>query len=319
MRGRLLACLPAIRWVPHDIPSEGQQRRARSRAFSKKQLKPRVKNLKSPVHRRRSTLSITSTHDPELDARTSPQDQSLFFSKLPLELRRMIYELVIGEEVLHLTLASKGKFEHFLCEEGNLDFALGRGCSCRVLAGGNVGKRLGTWILGYLMICRRVYSEAIPTLYESHTFSLLHVIHLLHLPQRIPALRLNAIRTLRLRWHIRALPYYRRTYSTPKSLSSESKLAYPEDTENWIRAWQIIASLRGLRKLYVVLIDSARLWEEKWLSLEEELLQPVKLVIQPQWFELSLPYSTSNVELDMGASSCRLSKPAGPKGDGDER
>ena len=69
----------------------------------------------------------------------------------------------------------------------------------------------------------------------------------------------------------------------------------------------------------MVLIDSARLWEEKWLSLEEELLQPVKLVIQPQWFELLLPYSTSNVELDTGASSCRLSKPAGPKGDGDER
>lgn len=69
----------------------------------------------------------------------------------------------------------------------------------------------------------------------------------------------------------------------------------------------------------MVLIDSARLWEEKWLSLEEELLQPVKLVIQPQWFELSLPYSTSNVELDIGASSCRLSKPAGPKGDSDKR
>lgn len=123
MRGRLLACLPAIRWVPHDIPSEGQQRRARSKPFSKKQLNPRVESLKPPVYRRRSTLSITSTHDPELDARTSPQDQSLFFSKLPLELRRMIYELVVGGEVIHLTLAGKGKFEHFLCEEGNLGFA----------------------------------------------------------------------------------------------------------------------------------------------------------------------------------------------------
>ena len=156
MLGRLLACLSTIRWVPHDIPSEGQQRRARSKAFSKKQLKPRVESLKPPVDRRRSTLSITSTHDPELDARTSPQDQSLFFSKLPLELRRMIYELVVGEEVIHLTLAGKGKFEHFLCEERNLGFALGCGCSCRVLAGRNVDKRLGTWILGYLMICRRV-------------------------------------------------------------------------------------------------------------------------------------------------------------------
>ncbi|OCL10824.1 hypothetical protein AOQ84DRAFT_314832 [Glonium stellatum] len=270
------------------------------------------------VHRRRSTLSITSTHDPELDARTSPQNQSLFFSKLPLELRQMIYELAVGEEVIHLTRASKGKFGHFLCEEGNLGFAQGSGCSCRVLVGGNAGKRLGTWILGFLMICRRMYSEAISILYKSHTFSLLHITHLLYLPQRVPAPRLNTIRTLRLRWHIRALPYYRRTYSSTNTVSSKSKLAYPEDTQNWIRAWQIIASLSGLRELYVVLIDSARLWEEKWLRLEEELLQPVKLVIQPQWFELSLPYSASNVELDMGVSSCRLSKPAEPKGDGDE-
>ena len=155
MLGRLLACLSAIRCVLHDIPSEGQQRRARSKTFSKKQLKPGVESLKSPIDRR-STLSITSTHDPELDARTSPQEQSLFFSKLPLELRGMIYELVVGEEVIHLTLAGKGKFEHFLCEEGNLGFALGCGCSCRVLAGRNADKRLGTWILGYLMICRRV-------------------------------------------------------------------------------------------------------------------------------------------------------------------
>lgn len=213
MHGRLLACLPAIRWVPHDIPSDGQHRHARSKAFSKKQLKPRVESLKSPIYRRRGTLSITSTRDPELDARTSPQDQSLFFSKLPLELRRMIYELVVGEEVIHLTLAGKGKFEqlsHARKQErrqkaGDVDSGLSHDMSKGVLRS-------------------HPHTLQIPYIFSSSRNSPPSP------PAADPSTRLNAIRTLRLRWHIRALPYYRRTYSAPKSLSSESRLAYPEDT-----------------------------------------------------------------------------------------
>ncbi|KAF2185867.1 hypothetical protein K469DRAFT_575050 [Zopfia rhizophila CBS 207.26] len=306
MKGRLLLdCLPSIRWVPSDIPNEGSQRRSRSRGFAKRHMKKGSGTSPTPpIHRRKSTLSITSTPDPELDARTNAQGQSTFFEKLPLELRQMVYELVVGEEVVHLTLGAKGRFGHFLCEEGGLGLGLGWECSCRVLVGGRECRRLDHHLLSFLTTCRRMYSEAIPILYKSHTFSLLHATHLLYLPNRIPIPRINTLRTLRLRWTIRALPYFRRPMS--------KKYAYPEDTANWQRAWQIIASMNGLRDLYVVLVDSNNIWEQKWLEMEGQLLEPVKLVIQPRWFELWLPYARSGVGWDMGGSSCRLRKPERP-------
>jgi hypothetical protein len=36
---------------------------------------------------------------------------------LPLEIRKMIYEFVMGEETVHLTFGSKKRFGNFICEE----------------------------------------------------------------------------------------------------------------------------------------------------------------------------------------------------------
>ncbi|KAF2475149.1 uncharacterized protein BDR25DRAFT_100282 [Lindgomyces ingoldianus] len=312
MRNKLLNCLPSMRWVPHDIPATASTSQAQSSSrthrsrFSRKATKDHESSIAPPLHHRKSTLSITSVPDPELDARTHVQAQSPFFKKLPIEIRMMVYELVMGEEVVHLTLGSKGRLGHFVCEdEGKEEEVLGQECGCRVLVGGRDCRRLERWRVRFLRVCRRVYSEAISILYKAHPFSLLHSTHLLYLPTHLPSPRLNNIRILRLRWAIRALPYFRRPHS--------KKIAYPEDTLNWQRGWHIIASMKGLRELFVVLADPSpfKMWEQKWIELEKELLAPVKLVIQPRWFELWLPYSGSNVGLDMGGSSCRLRKPDG--------
>lgn len=147
------------------------------------------------------------------------------------------------------------------------------------------------------------YWEAAPHLYTPHTFSLLHITHLLYLPTRIPQPRLNTLRTLRIRWTIRALPYFRRGPSKHP--------AYPEDTANWEKAWAILASLQGLHDLRVMLVDQSRdgIWEGHWLELEDVLLEPVKQVTRPRWFEIRLPYATCGLDWDMGDSPARLTKP----------
>ncbi|ORY14384.1 hypothetical protein BCR34DRAFT_599163 [Clohesyomyces aquaticus] len=322
MRAReLLSRLPGIKWEPSDLPStDPPSKKPRSR-FSLRphhpsKDDPTLDSPAFPTRRRKSTLSLTSAPDPELDARTDVQGQSPFFAKLPLEIRIQIYELVLsGEgETVHLTLGGRGRghLGHFVCEdEDQMDDSM-KECGCKVLVGGRDCRKLEGWIVGFLRICRRIYSEAISTLYKFHTFSLLHSTHLLYLPSRLPAPRLNNIRSLRLRWAIRALPYYRRPRMPPKPCSSKVQpLAYPEDTQNWQRGWHIIASMRGLRELFVVLTDPSpnQLWEQKWIGLEKELLEPAKLVIQPRWFELMLPYEGCNTGIDMGASACRLKKP----------
>lgn len=306
MKAKLFGRLPGMRWIPHDIPSqENTSAKPKSRNPFKTSSDPKLPH--GAIRPRKSTISLTSEPDPELDARTLPQGQSLFFARLPLELRRMVYEYVMGEETVHLTLSTKQKFGHFVCEGrdggGGVEGGDERECDCRVLVGGRESERLSSACARMLRVCRRMYSEAVPHLYRPHHFSLLHITHLLYLPKRLPQPRLNTIRTLRLRWAIRALPYFRRG----------SSLAYRDDTKNWERAWAILASMQGLRDLYVVLVDPSpqKMWERSWLVLEEQLLAPVKDVTKPRWFELMLPYSTCGTEWDMGESSVRLRSPEG--------
>ncbi len=164
---RLLGWLPGIRWIPHDIPSQEQH-------SLQQDQKPKSRNpFSSSSHKasgdqhhpdhgtlrpRKSTLSLTSEPDPILDARTRVQGQSMFFARLPLELRRMVYDYVMGEETVHLTLSAKKKYGHFICERPN-GSGDDRECGCRVLVGGRDSGRLDRSCSQLLRVCRRMYGH----------------------------------------------------------------------------------------------------------------------------------------------------------------
>ncbi|KAH3951442.1 hypothetical protein HBI56_083570 [Parastagonospora nodorum] len=298
MKSKLLTFLPGVRWVPSDIPSQDASKPKKSRnPFS-------IKSHSTPsdlsIRPRKSTISLSSEHDAEIDARTLVQGQSMFFARLPIEIRKMVYEYVMGAQAVHLTMGSKRRYKHFVCEDGD---SRRRDCNCRVLVGGKDSGRLEGASVSLLRTCRRVYSEAVSHLYRPHTFSLLHITHLLYLPTRLPQQRMNSIRTLRLRWAIRAMPYLCRGPSRC--------VAYREDTLNWERGWSIIASMKGLRDLYVVITDPSPqgIWERNWVELEEQLLRPVTDVTRPSKFELMLPFASCSTDWDMGHSKVVLKKP----------
>ncbi|KAF1918430.1 hypothetical protein BDU57DRAFT_556010 [Ampelomyces quisqualis] len=298
-----------VPWTPSDLPPHEPSKATANN-------KPRTHSIfsssasrkhsdASSFHRRKSTFSITSALDAEYDARTNAQEQSNFFAKLPFELRTMVYEYVMGQEVVHLTLGSKKRFGHFICEDADEDFAgTLRECRCKVLVGGKQGQRLDQGGVNLLRTCRRLYSEVIPGLYRPHSFSLLHSTHLLYLPARLPQPRIDSIRTLHLRWPIRGMPYLRRD-------SSSKRIAYPEDTKNWERGWSVLAGMVGLRQLHVVVIDPSPggIWESRWLAQEEKLLGPVRQVTRPERFELVLPFDTCWTGWDMGSSNVVLRTP----------
>ncbi|KAH8724068.1 hypothetical protein GQ44DRAFT_750402 [Phaeosphaeriaceae sp. PMI808] len=304
MKHKLFGLLPSVRWIPHDIPSQ-DARTLKTKPKSRNPFSSKTRAESSQhgsIKLRKSTISLTSEPDSELDARTHAQGQSMFFAMLPLEIRRMVYEYVMGEETIHLTIGSKKRFGHFICEDCSEDMDT-RECTCRVLVGGRDGERLSSACAKMLRVSRRMYSEAVPHLYRPHAFSLLHITHLLYLPTCLPQQRLNSIRTLRLRWAIRALPYLRR--------GSSHRLAYREDTMSWERGWSILANMNGLRDLYVVLVDPSQqdMWERNWIDLENELLHPVKAVTRPEWFELVLPFARCNIDWNMGESRVVLRRP----------
>ena len=85
----------------------------------------------------------------------------MFFAMLPIELRRQVYEYVMGEETIHLTLGTKKKFGHFICEDsvhGEDAPPQDRECSCRVLVGGRESERLSGACVRLLRVCRRMYA-----------------------------------------------------------------------------------------------------------------------------------------------------------------
>jgi hypothetical protein len=102
---------------------------------------------------------------------------------------------------------------------------------------------------------------------------------------------------------IRALPYFRRS----------NRLAYPDDTANWEKTWDILAGMAGLRELRVVLLDKSvdGIWEAQWLGVQERLLEKIKCVTRPRRFVVVLPYRSCCVDWDMGESGCVLRRPEG--------
>ena len=149
-----LGRLPGIRWAPHDIPSYESSSSTKPKSRIPFLLKSSAPDHATP-RPRKSTISLTSEPGVEIDARTHAQDQSLFFARLPIELRHMVYEYVMGEEVVHLTLSTKRRFAHFVCD-GEEGHEVGKQCGCRVL-GGEKGSRLDVGGVGMIRACRLMY------------------------------------------------------------------------------------------------------------------------------------------------------------------
>jgi len=101
---------------------------------------------------------------------TDRQEESAIF-KLPLEIRRKVYEDLLGGYVIHIYFVEAyRRMSHTRCKNRSPEVC--RGMPCRQIfkvkgasdAWGNVG------LLPLLQSCRRIYSEAIEILYKNNTF-----------------------------------------------------------------------------------------------------------------------------------------------------
>jgi hypothetical protein len=165
----LFGLVPSMRWIPHDIPSLETSQKPKSRnPFSLKTSAPDHGAMRP----RKASLWLPEEGDAMGDGngeRMHAQDQSLFFARLPIELRRMVYEYVVGKETVHLTLSTKRRFGHFVCDATSLaqNYELEKKeCACRVLVGGRKSARLDAGGLAMVRCCRRMYVPLAPPLYS---------------------------------------------------------------------------------------------------------------------------------------------------------
>lgn len=157
-------------------------------------------------------IQVLSSVEPE--QRTYLQEQCGFLWRLPLDIRLMIYEMVLGGNYFHVTTnESKSRILSHACKR-NTASAEGDHQACfsvssterRPSSAPREDCPFATGFLPLLATCRRIYSEAIDILYSANTFEFWeNRVALRFLKQTLPTQRLRSIR--RFRWDMQ-IPHH---------------------------------------------------------------------------------------------------------------
>lgn len=139
---------------------------------------------------------------------TIDQTQSGFLSKLPIDIRLIIYDMVLGGNMLHLTTRGpRGGIYKTVCQHPNTPDDQSHHVCCSPDQSQSIpdnpfestDTKRPEGLLSLLLTCRRVYSEAVDVLYHANTFEFTqHLAAFTFLCQQIPPQRLPRIRRLRL-------------------------------------------------------------------------------------------------------------------------
>ncbi|KJJ31721.1 hypothetical protein AFLA70_377g001300 [Aspergillus flavus AF70] len=216
-----------------------------------------------------SHASSTSSKPVDLYARPmASQSDSLFFRKLPAEIRLIIYNYAFGDEAIHL-VQLKGKIRHVRCKHPSSSLDRNRRCcpvtparwrvqeNCTAGQGhsdsvlyphthASLPASLSNSSVALLRTCRAIYAEAADILYANAVFDVddLHTFiafSLIVCPQR-----LRSIKRLTVQW----MPIWQ------PMAGQEHKSSIYSHTHNdhlWALFWSRIAALRGLGQLHLSL------------------------------------------------------------------
>lgn len=200
-----------------------------------------------------------------IEQRTDEQMDCLLFSKLPYDLRVIIYEMVLGGMVLHLSAQSpRSRILHHICqtpekvrEEGSHHICSGYSTKCPSSAPRETYPQ-ASGLLPLLASCRRIYSEAVHVLYSTNTFEFTqNFAAFTFLKVMLPPQRLASLRNFRLHMRIPRHP-------------ATNKRAM----RDWQNLWAFFANeTTGLRGLYIELQMLQPMEEQIEATADEESVE----------------------------------------------
>ncbi|KAF2262995.1 hypothetical protein CC78DRAFT_618085, partial [Lojkania enalia] len=236
---------------------------------------PRFSSHPPAPPRRASALTLSSTIS-SIELSRSRQSESLLMSRLPLELRQMIYEVVLGGRTVHISLFEDYPIYHLV----------GRKCSMQVcyhVVGRKMEETNLCFSIALLATCRQIYTEAINILYTANAFSFLGKqdcgMALAFLDHYLSPQRLDQLRVVNMHWDRITYPLVRNHTRNPVM------------RRNWDSSWKTLARMKGLQKLFVrvdmeIKPDS---FYQQWDEWDRKLFECVKLVVRPTVFVITLP------------------------------
>lgn len=166
----------------------------------------RQRSLTGPLQHNEDSLWQKVFLNNESEQYTCIQEQCLFLSMLPLDIRMMIYDMVLGGMAFHLGNPNESKGGRILCfvckRPNNINDDHHEVCFAssdrRRSSTPRADYLEATGLLPLLVTCRQVYSEAIETLYSANTFEFWQNQYAFRfLKVMVPAQRLRCIRQFR--------------------------------------------------------------------------------------------------------------------------
>ncbi|KAF2860644.1 hypothetical protein K470DRAFT_246905 [Piedraia hortae CBS 480.64] len=136
------------------------------------------------------------------------QEQCSFLSKLPLDVRLIIYEMVFGHQIFHLHAPDRrGRILFNPCSRPETIESPSHQCHSistkRPSSAPREDYSQATGLLPLLVTCRRIYSEAIEVLYNANTFEFTQNFAAFRfLRLMIPPQRLKSIRRFRMKMRV---------------------------------------------------------------------------------------------------------------------
>ncbi|KAH7092043.1 hypothetical protein FB567DRAFT_435680 [Paraphoma chrysanthemicola] len=217
-------------------------------------------------------------------------------TKLPLEIRRMIYARTLGGASIHLATYN-GKPSAMECWRDE--------CLCDYFDP-LLEKKL-SFGTGLLRTCRVIYSEAVEYLYSANQFCLStdrdEIPTLEHLSWYFLPQRLSQIRDMRIHWPLDSYHFF---------LSPD---VFPMPQVAWARSWEALSRLTGLQRLHIDVTcrhlhgSPRELWQEQG----EEFMKMARTIIAPREFVVILSDPECETDYDVGESRCVLRLPEVPR------
>jgi hypothetical protein len=160
-------------------------------------------------HRLQVLAALTS------EQKCDHQPESGFLSRLPLDVRMIIYDLILGGSTIHVSAGNNhSRIYHFICQVPDRITQSQIHGQCHQLSvqrppsNPREQNLQATGLLPLLVTCRQVYSEAIHTLYSSNAFEFTQIHTAFRfLTRMIPQPRLPAIRHFVLKMAIPRHPH----------------------------------------------------------------------------------------------------------------
>ena len=280
-------------------------------------LRPMVGDISAPPSFAQDVVadaprSLISRHEER--SVPSLQAHSPFFSKLPYDIRRLIYLDLISGSSLQVHLAQESRRVCAIrCRmpdaagrhsclgsaiiQGNFLGWLSPSTDCQIRRTSEEGKRrLGLGVLSMASVCSRIHGEMMSMLYTYPTFILHDTCTLSLWKNVLVPRRLDMVRSLRLELFLFPTMADPEIFNLSKSTASSNHASRLAD-EMWQKTWNIVADMQGLRKLRVVLNTLTAFCTEfrQAADMEIEMLQPLCRIRRVEDYEVMIGWKPENL------------------------